>query len=133
MAATEFDPIPVEVEKFGRRVIGCGIAVHRALGPGYKEPIYVAALCLELDACQLTFEREKAVKVFYREHEVGTHRLDLLIGRVLIVECKAAECIARVHSRQVTSYLRATNLRLCFVFNFDVDVFTKGGVKRVAL
>jgi GxxExxY protein len=133
LAVTEFDPIPAEVEKLGRRAMGCGIAVHRALGPGYKEPIYLELLCLELASRGVPFEREKTIKVFYREHEVGTHRLDLLIGGVVIVERKAAECVTNVHRRQVISYLRAANLRLGFVFNFNVDVLTESGIKRVVL
>ncbi len=42
-------PIPPEVEEVGHRVIGCGITVHRILGPGYKELIYQRAFALELD------------------------------------------------------------------------------------
>jgi len=34
-----YAPIPPEVEQLGMRVIGCGIAVHRFFGPGYKELI----------------------------------------------------------------------------------------------
>ena len=40
------EQIPAEVEWIGRRVIGCGIEVHRRLGPGYKESIYVEAMCI---------------------------------------------------------------------------------------
>jgi len=29
--------------------------------------------------------------------------------------------------------LKATNLRLGYVFNFNVDVLTQGGIKRVIL
>jgi len=133
MTETVFEPIPAEVEWVGRRVIGCAIAVHRALGPGYKEPIYVEALCLELDARGLRFEREKPITVQYNGTIVGTHRLDLLVERVLVVECKVAEALQNVHTRQVTSYLKATKLRLGFIFNFNVDVLMPGGFKRIAL
>jgi GxxExxY protein len=133
MTGTTFDPIPAEVEWVGRRVIGCAISVHRALGPGYKEPIYVEALCLELDSRGLRFEREKSVVVEYNGTIVGRHRLDLVVGELLVVECKVAEFIQKVHTRQVTSYLKATNLRLGFIFNFNVDVLMDDGFRRVAL
>jgi len=58
MSAEDFDPVPAEVEWIGRRVIGCAIAVHRKLGPGYKESIYVEAMCIEMDSRELKFERE---------------------------------------------------------------------------
>jgi GxxExxY protein len=52
---------------------------------------------------------------------------------VLVVECKVAESIHHVHTRQVTSYLKATKGRLGFVFNFNVDVLMRDGFKRVVL
>jgi GxxExxY protein len=133
MSGRQFDCIPVKVEWIGRRVIGCAIAVHRALGPGYKESIYVEALCIELDARGLRFEREKPIAVTYKGHQIPGQRLDLIVGEVLIVECKVAEVIAKLHSRQVTSYLKTTGLRLGFVFNFNVDVVMPEGFRRIAL
>jgi GxxExxY protein len=133
MAMSDTTPVSAEVEHVGRRVIGAAIEVHRAHGPGFKEPIYVESLCVELDARGLRFEREKCVTVLYAEREVGKHRLDLLVENVLIVECKVAECLKKIHTRQVTSYLKATKLHLGFIFNFNVDVLMPGGFKRVVL
>lgn len=133
MSDVIYEPIPAEAEWVGRRVIGCAIKVHRILGPGYKEPIYVEALCLELDSAGLKFEREKSIVVHYNGTIVGKHRLDLLVGGLLVVECKVADAITKVHTRQVTSYLTATNLRLGFIFNFNVDVLMPGGFRRVIL
>ena len=49
-------------------------AVHRELGPGFKEAIYATALCLELDQRGLKFEREKKIDVKYREWTIpGKH------------------------------------------------------------
>ena len=106
MSEDRAEPIPADVEWIGRRVIGSAIAVHRALGPGYKESIYVEALCIELNARELKFEREKPITVIYKERAIPGQRLDLLVGGVLVVECKVAEAIAALHTRQVTSYLR---------------------------
>lgn len=127
------EQIPAEVEWVGRRVIGCGIAVHRVLGPGYKESIYVEALCIEMHSRALKFEREQPIKVFYKGVELPRQRLDLMIEQVLIVECKVVDAIIPVHTRQLTSYLKATGTRLGFIFNFNVNVLVPDGFKRVAL
>jgi GxxExxY protein len=133
MTQNEVESLPTEVEWIGRRVIGCAISVHRILGPGYKESIYVEALCIELNARDLKFEREKPIRVVYKGRAIPGQRLDLLVGGVLVVECKVAEAIAAIHTRQVTSYLRTLDLRLGFIFNFNVNVLMPDGFKRVVL
>jgi GxxExxY protein len=50
----------------------------------------------------------------------------------LIVELKAVEAFAPVHSAQVLSYLKARNLRLGLLINFNVNVL-KDGIKRIIL
>ncbi len=133
MASQEFEPIAGEVEWIGRRVIGSAIAVHRALGPGYKESIYVESMCIEMNSRGLKFEREKPLKVFYKGVEIPGQRLDLLIERVLIVECKVVDAIVPIHTRQVTSYMKTTGVRLAFIFNFNVNVLMPTGFRRIAL
>jgi GxxExxY protein len=131
--SSRIEPIPVEVEWVGRRVIGSAIAAHRGLGPGFKESIYVEALCLEMESRGLAFEREKSIEVVYKSHAIPGQRLDLVVEGVLIVECKVADAIVKVHERQATSYLRTTGLRPAFIFNFNVDVLMPAGFKRVVI
>jgi GxxExxY protein len=126
-------PIPENVEEIGRRVIGCGITVHRILGPGFKERIYQRAFCLELDSVGLAFECEKQISVPYKHWEIQGHKIDLLVEGLVIVELKAVACFEYVHSRQVVSYLRATKLRLGILLNFNVNILKDEGIKRIAL
>ena len=72
------------------------------------------------------------VCVEYKGHRVGDSRLDLLVGEVLIVELKAVDALAPIHTAQVISYLKATGHRLGLIINFNVRVL-KEGVKRVVL
>jgi GxxExxY protein len=125
-------PIPKEVEDVGHRVIGCGITVHRILGPGYREAIYERAYCLELDEAGLKFESEKRILVPYKRWQLPGHTLDLIVEDCVIVELKAVPRLAEVHRLQVLSYLKATGLRLGFVMNFNVEVL-RHGTKRVIL
>ena len=59
--------LPAEVEELVTRVIGCCITVHRSLGPGLLESIYSRAMCLELTAAGIPFERELQIPVSYRD------------------------------------------------------------------
>jgi GxxExxY protein len=51
-------PLTDDVEQLMHDTIGCCINVHRGLGPGLFERIYSRALCLELEAAGIAFERE---------------------------------------------------------------------------
>jgi GxxExxY protein len=133
MVQSKPEPIPQETEELGRRVIGCAITVHRILGPGFKERIYQRAYCLELDAQGLTYESEKKIIVRYKDWEIPGHRLDLVVGGRVIVELKSALRVEYLHKRQLISYLRATNLRLGFIINFNVNILKDDGITRIAL
>jgi GxxExxY protein len=125
-------PIPKEVEDIGYRVIGCGITVHKILGPGFKEMIYHRAFCLELGEAGLSYETEKKILVPYKDWKIDGHKVDLVIEGVVIVELKAIPRLAELHRLQVLSYLKATGLRLGYVMNFNTEVL-KNGTKRVVL
>ena len=100
------------------KVIAAAIRVHRELGPGYLESIYEEALCLELAAIGLVFERQKNVEVRYRGQAVGLHRLDLLVESRVVVELKAIKEFEPVHFSVVRSYVKATGLETGLLFNF---------------
>ena len=119
-----------EEELTAREVVGAALAIHRALGPGYLESFYRKAMCVELKARRLAFECEKAVEVSYRGELLGTHRIDLIVQGLLVVELKAVERLETVHRNQVVAYLRATRLRLGLLVNFNTALL-KHGLQRV--
>jgi GxxExxY protein len=118
------------VDELARAVIGAAIEVHRQLGPGFLESIYEEALCIELENRQIPFERQKEISVLYKGRPIGTQRIDLLVGELLIVELKAVEALAEIHKAQVISYLKATHLSLGLLINFNVPVL-KNGIQRI--
>ena len=106
--------------------------MHRELGPGYLESFYRKAMCLELRARGIAFETEVGIDVRYRGTSIGSHRVDLIVQGLVVVELKSVEAIDPVHRKQVVSYLKATKLRLGLLINFDVELL-KHGLKRVVL
>ena len=125
MATREF------LNDVSHRVIGAGIEVHRQIGPGLLEDVYVECLAAELADSGLAVEREVAVPIRYRGKEVAKPlRLDLLVENCLIVEAKSVDALLPVHAAQVLTYLRMTGLKLGLLLNFNVDVMRQG-VKRI--
>ena len=105
-------------EELTGRIIACAIAVHKALGPGFLESVYEAAMAVELKHAGLKVESQKPLQIFYREFLVGEHRLDLLIEDKIIVELKAISELEDIHFAIVRSYLKAANLEHGLLLNF---------------
>ncbi len=107
-----------EFEPLSEEIIGVAINVHKELGPGFLESIYEGALKVELTEKQINFESQKEVKINYRDTEVGTHRLDMIVEEQIIVELKATKELTDVHYAQLRSYLKATGLKIGLLLNF---------------
>jgi GxxExxY protein len=114
------------------RVIGCAIAVHKALGPGLKEHSYVNALCEALIGQNLQYQRQKTFPVAYQGIQVGKYRPDLIVGNVVVVEVKSVDRLIPLFTSQVISYLKITNLHVGLILNFNTPRMAEG-IKRVVL
>lgn len=119
-------------EQIVSRVIGCGITVHRELGPGFKEPIYQQAYCLELHARGLRFEAEKKISVKYKEWLIPGQRVDLIVEGVVLVEIKAVSKVKQLHRAQVISYLKTLDLPIGLLLNFNSERL-KDSMRRIVL
>ena len=115
-------------EELTGRIIACAIEVHKALGPGFLESIYEAAMVVELKRAGLKVEQQKPLPIFYREVLVGEHCLDLLVEGKIVVELKAISELDAIHFAIARSYLKAIGLEHGLLFNFAKMPLT---VKRV--
>lgn len=101
-----------------RRILAAAFTVHKALGPGFLEAVYEQALAVELDFHGIAFQRQVSVPVHYRSRVVGTHRLDLVVESVVIVELKTVTELIDIHMAIVRSYLTAADLKVALLLNF---------------
>lgn len=112
------------------RIIGCALTVHRELGPGLLEATYEEALCIELDDNGISYERQAAIPVKYKTQVVGEYRIDLLVEGRVVVELKAVERLDPLFEAQVLTYLKAANVKVGLLVNFNSRLL-KGGIKRL--
>ena len=78
-------------------ILGAAIEVHRVLGPGLLESIYLACLQFELSEGRLRFEVQKPVPIVYKSIRLGAmHRIDLLIEDSVVVEVKVVDNVPRL-------------------------------------
>ena len=102
-------------------ILGAAVEVHKVLGPGFLEAVYLHALCLELAGRSIPFRREVALPVYYKEVKLQCgYRVDLLCYEGVLVELKAQSGLTEVDEAQVINYLRATALERALLLNFGM-------------
>ena len=106
------------------QIIAAAIRVHRALGPGFLESIYEEALAAEFALSGIQFVRQYPVPLFYRDHQIGEHRLDFLVEGKIVVELKAVSRLEDIHFAIGRSYLKAITLEDGLLFNFATTPLT---------
>lgn len=121
-----------EINAITARVIGCGIEVHRVLGPGLLEAIYETALTIEFDEVGIRYERQVPIPAYYKGRALGHYRVDLIVENAVLVEVKAVAQINPVFEAQLLTYLRLTRRRVGLLINFNSRLL-KDGVQRFVL
>mgnify|MGYP001110331038 CR=1 FL=1 len=100
-------------------IIGVAIEVHRILGNGFLEPVYQEALAYEFNLSAIPYEKEKALKIHYKDAILEkSYIADFVCYDKIIVECKAVERLLPEHESQVINYLNATGFKLGLLINF---------------
>jgi GxxExxY protein len=106
------------------RIIAAAIRVHRELGPGFLEAVYEEALAVEFALSGIQFVRQKPIVLFYKDHQIGEHRLDFLVDDQIVLELKAIKALEDIHFAIGRSYLKATNLQDGLLLNFATAPLT---------
>ncbi|MGQ0600392.1 MAG: GxxExxY protein [Anaerolineales bacterium] len=114
-----------------RIVVDAAFKIHKRLGPGLFESVYVAVLVYELTTRGLKVETEVPIPVVYE----GVHlelgfRADIIVENKVIIEVKSIEQTAAVHKKQLITYLKVADKRLGLLINFGAPII-KDGITRV--
>ena len=111
-------------EELTYKIIGAGQEVYNELGPGYLESVYEDALCYELTALQIAFQRQQDLDVHYKNIVFERKfRADVLVENKVLLENKAIKKITKQDEAQLINYLRTTKLKVGLLFNFGGDAF----------
>jgi GxxExxY protein len=120
-----------KINQITEHIIGAGMRVHTALGPGLLESAYEACLAYELTKAGYSVERQKRLPIVYGELRLEEgYRIDLLVGKAVIVELKAVTRLEDVHEAQLLSYLRLSCCEVGLLINFHVK-HLRDGLRRV--
>ena len=130
-------PLFKQAEGLTGEVIEAAVEVQKHFGIGLLENIYKQCLAQEMRVRGHQAETEVAVPITYKGFTFDEKlRIDCLIDRCLIVECKALDedkvDMVR-HKAQLLSYMKLMDIPLGLVINFGDYRLGKRGIARVIL
>jgi GxxExxY protein len=113
-------------------ILNAAIEVHRTLGAGLLESVYMPCFQHELRSRNLAFETQRVFPVRYKSLELGrSYRIDLIVAGVVVVEVKSIEKLLSVHEAQLLTYLRLADCPVGLLINFNVPRLTDGVQRKV--
>jgi GxxExxY protein len=117
--------------EISNRIIGLGIDVHNALGPGLLESAYKECLYYKLVQSGLLVQKEKSMPLLFEEVKLDCgYRIDLLVENKVVIEIKSVDALNDIHLAQTLTYLKLGNYKLGLLMNFNV-LRLRDGVRRV--
>ncbi len=104
------------------KIIGCAMAVHNELGPGFLEAVYQEALAIVFDEEKVPYEKERELQISFRGKVLKKrYSADFYCFNKIIVELKASKRIDNNDFAQILNYLKATNQEIGLLINFGSE------------
>lgn len=88
-------------------------------------------MAIEMTLRGIHHRRQVEIDLLYKGRPVGKSRLDFLVEDLVILDLKAVDQLASIHSAQMISYLSITGKPLGLLINFHVPAL-RHGIKRIA-
>ena len=102
-------------------VLGCFYDTYNILGFGFLESVYKNALAFELRAHGLRVEVEAKRPVYYKDHQVGLFKVDLLVEEKLALELKATVVLGPTDKPQLLNFLKAGTLDVGLLLHYGPE------------
>lgn len=117
--------------EIAREIVDVAFKIHTKLGPGLLESVYHKIMVYELQKRGLAVDAERPIQVVWDNmvFDIG-FRADIIVEDLVIVELKSVEQVARVHKKQLVTYLRLADKRLGILVNFGAELI-RDGIERV--
>ena len=100
------------------KIVGIFYDVYNELGYGFLESVYEESLVIALRETGLDVERQLVIPVWFRSHEVGRFRGDILVEDSVLLELKSARILEAAHEAQLLHYLKSTEIEVGPLLNF---------------
>ena len=110
--------VDIYEKELSDKIIGCAFQVYNHLGYGFLEKVYERALLNEFNINNIHADSQVAIKVLYKNENVGDYFADIIVEDKIILELKHASRIENIYIAQLINYLKATGYKLGYILNF---------------
>lgn len=121
----------MDIKAISGVIVDTALRIHKELGPGLLESVYEVVLADELTRKGLQARRQVPIPIRFEGHTFDEgFRADLLVEEAVVVELKSIDQLARVHKKQVLTYLKLGHKKPGLLINFGGE-FLKGNIERL--
>jgi GxxExxY protein len=123
----------VEINKITGAIVDAAFRIHEEVGPGLFKSVYELVLADMLTGKGFSVQKQVPVPIRFggKIYDEG-FRADLIVEGQVIVEIKSVEQFARVHKKQLLTYLKLSGLPVGLLINFGGELL-KGNIERLAI
>lgn len=100
------------------KILAAAFEVHNIIGCGFMESVYHRSMEIELRIRNVLFESEKVMAIHFKNHKVGSRRVDILVEKLVSAELKAVSNLDNTHLAQGINYIQAFNIEVGLLINF---------------
>ncbi len=107
-------------EEESYNIQGAIFEVYKELGNGFLEAVYQEALEIEFTKRNIPFKSQNKIEINYKGVILKqTYIPDFICYDKIIIEIKAVQTLLKEHEAQLHNYLKATNMKVGFLVNFN--------------
>ena len=115
------EPSGLKHEELTGRILKTYYEVYNELGHGFLESVYRRAMLVALTAAGCRVIEKFVVPVWFRGQVIGNFEADLMVDETVILELKAIRALGSADEAQLLHYLRATEVEVGLLLNFDPE------------
>lgn len=121
-----------EIDRITGIIVDAALKIHKTLGPGLLESVYMKALAIELRKRGLRVEVEVPIHADWEGEDLGVaFRADMIVEDLVLIEGKAVDQNNQLQKRQLRTYVRLARKDVGLLLNFGLALMKEGIVRHV--
>ncbi len=111
----------MEVDEIKGKINTIIAIIHKKLGNGFQDSVYVEAFKYELLKSDIDFITSVSVQIMYDDHIIANKEIDFVLDNKLAVMIRAYKSKSSTTEANFSAYLRTTKYTQGVLINFSTE------------